>query len=362
MTSNPEALGSTEQYIHGDEALRLFNKEYRHDPDVNERFMVEDIGVEFPWLETSLGDAAVHWARAGENNARAFKIRGAAVGAEALLNKGYGALQTASAGNMGRSVALIGKKHNIPTRIAVPRSAPEPKKEGIRRLWPGGLLEVREVGSTFDETLAWTLAHADGYGFLAPFDDPNVIAGQGTLVDDIIEQIDDFDHIVVPVGGGGLIAGIAKRIGELGMHALVHGVEAEGSNSLSLSMAASEITAADRPNKKYGGSAVKHVGKYALDICLANKEVIRLHTVPDSEVNQFMEAYWQHRQENQLEGHVANFEPTSLVPVLTLQAIAKAHPGEVVVGVGTAHNDILPQAAGASKRSSLDVMSGTFAR
>lgn len=356
MTQTRENPHKTPDGMHGDEALEIFNQ-FRHHPDIDDHTWIEDIGVEFPWLTAELGEAAVHLARLGENKARTFKVRGASVGATALMTEGYRAIQTPSAGNAGRSAALVGKILDIPTRIVVPRTAPEEKREGIRRLWPGGMLEVREEGEAFDEALEWAYQNPDDYGLLLPYDDPNVIRGQGTVVDDIVGRLDHVEHIVTPVGGAGLIAGIVNRLNELGRQTMVHGVEAEDSNSLSLSMAAGEVVAAHNPNKKYGGSAVKKVGEYALDLCLANQEMIELTTVTDQHVAQFIDRYAQHRSSNELED-VRPYEPTTLVAMAALAKIALRYPSQTIVALGTGHNDSLyPEP---TRGRSFQTLSATF--
>lgn len=354
--ATPETL-SLSDYMHGDEAIKIFDA-YRGHPEIDDRTRVESIDVEFPWLAPLIGNRGLYLARFGDNKAGTFKIRGMSVGMETLLAT-HEAVGTYSAGNAGRSVAIMGKVHDIPTRVVVPRTAPEPKREGIRRLWPGGLLVVEEQGETYDEARQWALDHPNGYGELPPYDHPAVIAGQGTMVDDIAEMTGETDiDIVMTSGGAGGVAGTLKRLHERGMNATVHIVEAEGSNSLSKSMLAGEVVPADAPNRKYGGSAVSEVGAYALAVCQAFADKIIFHTAADKEVDAFIDLYEQHR-ENALLDSVPAYEPTSLVPMAKLAQIALMYPDRNIVAFGTGHNDALRPENAQQKTVTL---SGTFPR
>ncbi len=339
MTKNSEPLPSLSEFMHGDEALEIFNA-YRTNPNVDDHTQIEVIDTEFPWLAEELGGAAVYLARLGDNKARTFKIRGAIVGAEKLLEHS-GAMQIASAGNAGRSVALVGKMHDVPTRVVVPMTAPFQKSEGIRQLWQGGLLQVKQEGQNYDEAFAWAKDHPDGYAMLAAFDDPNVIAGAGTIFDEIFDPEDDVDHIVLTAGGGGCAAGTVKRAVEKGSRARFHIVEAEGSNSLSKSVTAGEVTAADAPNQRYKGSAVSEVGRYALAICLAYRDRIEFHTASDASVDDFIDHYEDSRLTAALDNRVPPYEPTSIVPMTKLADIAQRYPNKKIVVLGTGHNDDL---------------------
>ena len=343
-------------YMHGDEAIKIFNS-YRDHPEIDDHTRIESIDVEFPWLAPHIGSRGLYLARFGENTAGTFKIRGMAVGMESVLET-HDAVGTYSAGNAGRSVAIMGKVHDVPTRIVVPTTAPEPKREGIRQLWPGGLLVVEERGATFDEARQWALDNPNGYGELPPYDHPDVIAGQGTMLDDIVEQVGEVDHVVMTSGGAGGVAGMVKRSHELGLNTTFHVVEAEGSNSLSKSMLAGEVVAADAPNQRYGGSAVREVGRHTLAVCQSFANRLQFHTAPDSEVADFIDRYAQHRHDNELDS-VAAYEPTSLVPMAKLAQIALMHPDESLVALGTGHNDSLyPSTGGRGSR----VLSGAFPR
>ena len=131
-----------------------------------------------------------------------------------------------SAGNHAQAVAYHGARLNIPTCIVMPRSTPNVKVDQTRILGA----EVHLEGSHFDETRAFTdaLAAERNLVLVHPYDDPRVIAGQGTLGLEILEQAPDVDVVVVPVGGGGLITGVATALKALRPEVEVLGVQVEG--------------------------------------------------------------------------------------------------------------------------------------
>ncbi|MDR2703921.1 MAG: pyridoxal-phosphate dependent enzyme, partial [Cellulomonadaceae bacterium] len=163
-----------------------------------------------------------------ENLQRAgsFKIRGAfnrmAKLTEAEKVRGVVA---ASAGNHAQGVALAAQMLGIKAVIFMPADAPLPKVEATRAYGA----EIRLGGRNVDECLALARAEAQASGrtLIHPFDHPDVVAGQGTLALEILEQVPDVETVIIPVGGGGLIAGIATVFAERAPHVKVIGVQAE---------------------------------------------------------------------------------------------------------------------------------------
>jgi threonine dehydratase len=338
MTRTLEAPNQT-PYVSNEEALEIVDR-YRH--RVGERRYaapIEAVEAEFPFLEKDLDGTAVYLARLGDNNVGAFKWRGAFVGAEALVNAGHKQIYTVSAGNAGAGAAEYARLNpDVDMRIIVPETAARQKKDRIRKLGQGASVQLIEIGSTFDEAYEWAKENEEGYWELPPFDSQSVSAGHGTIVKDIQRQIGDPDIIISPAGGLGLVSGILKNY-----EGQVHIVEAEGSNSTSLSMEAGYPVEADQPNQRHGGSAVKIVGQFGLKTVLANRDRVTMHTATDQEVRKFASDYEQHREDNWLRGHVENYESTTLVPISKLADIAReyASNGERVVVLGTGHNDSL---------------------
>jgi len=310
--------------------------------DVEDYFRVEELEREFPGFARSLGSDALFLANAADNLAGAFKWRGAFSGAHALKEAGTTGLITPSAGNALRGGALAAKAAGMDYHGVVPTTAPLQKREGAKALYDSPRFQLHVTGNSFDEALEWALAHPELGELLHPFDDPNVVAGQGTLADDILESTvgPDIRHIVVPTGGSGLVAGVLRRLQERGRaDILVHAAEATGSNSLSLSLRAGRAVDAESPNRRYGGSAVRRIGDYTLSVC-RDADNLRTLTVGEDQVDALTESYEQDR--NDLwRNNTPNFEPTTLVAVAALQQISHQYPGEPAVVIGTGYNDSL---------------------
>jgi threonine dehydratase len=172
-----------------------------------------------------------------ENRQRmgSFKPRGALHKLTALTSEQrVRGVVAASAGNHGQGVALAGKYLGIDVTVFVPRRTPAVKCERIREL--GARLVVH--GEVYDEAEAAALAHAVGVGavFVSPFDDELVIEGNGgTIADELIEQAPDLALVVCPVGGGGLISGIARRLAPRGVRII--GVQPEANCAMHDSLA-----------------------------------------------------------------------------------------------------------------------------
>ena len=160
-----------------------------------------------------------------------FKIRGAYYKISQLTDeeKKKGVI-ACSAGNHAQGVALGATAMGIKSLICLPEGAPISKVEATRRLGA----EVCLVPGVYDDAYQKALQLRDQYGytFIHPFNDENVIAGQGTIGLELMEQLPDADAVVVPVGGGGLISGVAFAIKSLNPKVKVYGVQAEGAPSM----------------------------------------------------------------------------------------------------------------------------------
>lgn len=174
-----------------------------------------------------------------------FKARGASNKA-ALLDKAQlqRGLITASGGNHGLGVAYAGWRHDAPVRVVLPRNTPDAK---IARLRHWGA-DVSLEGDVWDDANAMALhmAEREGMTYMHPFADPSVMAGQGTVALEILKQNKDVDTVLVAIGGGGLISGIATAIKALRPTARVIGVEPIGAATLSRSIAAGTLVTLDR--------------------------------------------------------------------------------------------------------------------
>jgi threonine dehydratase len=199
-----------------------------------------------------------------------FKLRGAYnkmanVPKEILSSAG---VITSSAGNHAQGVALAASRLGCKATICMPTGTPDIKVSNVWRL--GGKVEL--VGESYQETqaAAVTLSKSNGMVFIPPYDDPYTIAGQGTIGDEIMRQIgdpDELDAIFVPIGGGGLIAGIAAYIKALKPQIQVIGVEPTGANAMAISLMRGERVALSRVDAFADGVAVKQVGMETFRLC-----------------------------------------------------------------------------------------------
>ncbi|QIQ21914.1 threonine ammonia-lyase, biosynthetic [Zophobihabitans entericus] len=195
-----------------------------------------------------------------------FKIRGAQAMIASLSDeerkKGVIA---ASAGNHAQGVALSASRRGINSLIVMPMTTPDIKVDAVRNF--GG--EVLLYGANFDEakTKAIELAKQQGRTFIPPFDHPLVIAGQGSVAMELLQQNASLDRIFVPVGGGGLAAGVAVLIKQIMPSIKVIAVEAEDSACLKAAMEAGEPVDLPRVGLFAEGVAVKRIGDETFRVC-----------------------------------------------------------------------------------------------
>ncbi|OLS63236.1 threonine ammonia-lyase, biosynthetic [Pseudomonas putida] len=208
-----------------------------------------------------------------------FKIRGA-YNKLAQLSEEERArgVVTASAGNHAQGLALAAREMGVKATIVMPRTTPEIKVEGVRSR--GGKVVLH--GDSFPEALAYSLKLVEekGFVYVHPYDDPHTIAGQGTVAMEILRQHPGrLDAIFVPVGGGGLIAGIAAYVKYLRPEIRIIGVEPDDSNCLQAAMAAGERVILPQVGLFADGVAVAQIGQHTFDICKVHvDEVITVST------------------------------------------------------------------------------------
>lgn len=195
-----------------------------------------------------------------------FKLRGAYAMLAGLTEeqKACGVI-TASAGNHAQGVALSASKLGIKALIVMPVATADIKVDAVRSF--GG--EVLLFGANFDEAKARAIAlsQQQGYTFVPPFDHPAVIAGQGTLAMELLQQDAHIDRVFVPVGGGGLVAGVAVLIKQLMPQIKVIGVEAEDSACLHAALQAGKPVDLVRVGLFAEGVAVKRIGDEPFRLC-----------------------------------------------------------------------------------------------
>jgi len=196
-----------------------------------------------------------------------FKLRGAYNKLSSLtdeeLKRG---VICSSAGNHAQGVALAAKKRRVRAVVVMPETTPSIKVDAVRTL--GG--EVILHGDTYDDAYARgrQLEQEQGLVFIHPFDDPMVIAGQGTIGKEILEQADgEIDAVFVPIGGGGLVAGIGAYIKSVNPSIKIIGVEPDDSASMHASLAAGRPVTLDHVGIFADGVAVRRVGDETFRLC-----------------------------------------------------------------------------------------------
>ena len=211
-----------------------------------------------------------------------FKIRGSYYKISQLSDeeKAKGVI-ACSAGNHAQGVALAATKNGIKSLICLPDCAPISKVEATK----GYGADICLVPGVYDDAYkrAIDLRDEKGYTFIHPFDDEDVIAGQGTIGLELIDQMKDVDAVIVPIGGGGLISGVAFAIKSLNPNIKVYGVQAAGAPSMKNSIQNKQIERLDSVSTIADGIAVKQPGENTFDLC--SKYVDQIVTVTDDEVS-----------------------------------------------------------------------------
>ncbi|MBO5457991.1 MAG: threonine ammonia-lyase [Clostridia bacterium] len=211
-----------------------------------------------------------------------FKVRGAYYKMSKLTaeEKARGVI-ACSAGNHAQGVALAAKENGIKAVICLPDGAPISKVEATKSYGA----EVCLVEGVYDDAYKRALQLRDekGYTFIHPFNDEDVIAGQGTIGLELLEDLPDMDVVLVPVGGGGLISGIAYTLKTLNPHVKVYGVQATGAPSMKNSLEHGEVEELSSVATIADGIAVRKPGDLTYDFC--NKYVDEIVTVTDDEIS-----------------------------------------------------------------------------
>ena len=210
-----------------------------------------------------------------------FKLRGSGYMISQLTDeeKARGVI-ACSAGNHAQGVALAATKYGIKSLICLPDGAPISKVEATK----GYGAEVCMVKGVYDDAYKKAIELRDefGYTFVHPFDDERVIAGQGTIGLEILSELDSVDAVIVPVGGGGLIAGIACAVKTMRPSCKVYGVQAMGAPSMLNSVANKKIERLESVSTIADGIAVKQPGERTFE--LVNKYVDGIVTVTEDEI------------------------------------------------------------------------------
>ena len=211
-----------------------------------------------------------------------FKVRGAYYMMSQLSEeeKAKGVV-ACSAGNHAQGVALAAAKNHINAVICLPDGAPISKVEATKSYGA----QVCMVEGVYDDAYAKALElkEKENYTFVHPFDNEDVIAGQGTIGLELLDQMPDVDAVIVPIGGGGLISGVAFAIKSLNPNIKVYGVQASGAPSMYQSIQDGKIECLDSVSTIEDGIAVKEPGPHTFAYC--QKYVDEIVTVTDDEIS-----------------------------------------------------------------------------
>ena len=216
-------------------------------------------------------------------NTGSFKVRGAYIKIASLSaeERACGVIAS-SAGNHAQGVALAAKAFGVPATIVMPAGAPLSKVKATRELGANVVLHGTVYDDAYDE--ACRLQKETGATFIHPFDDPMVIAGQGTIGLEIMDDLPDVNTIVVPIGGGGLASGVAAAVKMLHPQVRVIGVQAAGAAGMKASLDAGHIVELPSAKTIADGIAVKRPGENTFELC--RQYLDQVVTVDDDEIAQ----------------------------------------------------------------------------
>jgi len=210
-----------------------------------------------------------------------FKIRGATnrVATLSEAEKAAGVV-TASAGNHAQGVALAATRSDVDAKIVMPDNAPIAKIKATRDYGAEVVLDGEDYNEA--QARAHAIEEEEGRTYVHAFDDPAVMAGQGTIGLEILDDLPEVDTVVVPIGGGGLISGIATALKGRDPDTRVVGVQAEGASSVATSLQKGERHELDSVDTVADGIATRSVGEHTFDVI--REHVDEVVTVSDSEI------------------------------------------------------------------------------
>lgn len=231
---------------------------------------------------SEMSGAEVYLKYENQQKTGSFKIRGASNKIAALIERGeLKAAVASSAGNHAQGTAYASHVHGIPATIVMPKSTPIAKAAATE----GYGAKVVLHGECYDDAYnkAIEIVEKEGATFIHPYDDLEVMAGQGTIGFEILKDLPTVDMVLVPAGGGGLLAGVAACIKQINPRVKIIGVQAEGAPAINLTFKNKEYTSTDTVATIADGIAVKMPGKKTTE--LINKYADDVVTVSDAEIS-----------------------------------------------------------------------------
>lgn len=275
---------------------------------------------------------------------RSYKIRGAYNMIKNISKEARAAgVVCASAGNHAQGVAYSCNYLDIKGYIFMPTTTPKQKIEQVK-MFGNGNVEIVLVGDTFDaaNTEAIKFATDEGKTYIPPFDDPRIIEGQATIGLEIIQDSKvKIDYIFIPIGGGGLAAGLGAYVKQISPETKVIGVEPAGAAGMKFSIAAGVVTELAKIDKFVDGAAVKKVGKFTFDIC--QKVLDDIIAVPEGAVcSTILELY---------NKNAIVVEPAGALSIAALKFCREEIKGKNVVCVVSGSNNDIARTAEIMERS-----------
>ena len=263
----------------------------------------------------------------------AFKVRGAANAVFGLEGKqAEKGVATHSSGNHASCLSYAAMKRGIPCNVVMPRTAPQAKKDTVRR-YGGNITECEPSISAREKAFAKVQA-ATGGDFVHPYNDPRVVAGQGTCSKELMEQTDGLDMVVAPIGGGGMVSGTCLTLSTLAPETKVIAAEPEQADDAYRSFKAGKIIADDAPESVADGLLVPLKD---LTWHFVSSHVSEMFTASEGEIVDAMKLVWKHLR--------VVAEPSSAVPLAAILKNPDAFKGKrvgVVVTGGNVDLDKLP--------------------
>ena len=263
----------------------------------------------------------------------AFKVRGAANAVFGLSDaQAERGVATHSSGNHASCLSYAAMKRGIPCHVVMPRTAPQAKKDTVRRY--GGQITECEPSTSSRETTFAKVQEATGGDFVHPYNDPRVIAGQGTCAREFMEQTDGLDLIVAPIGGGGMISGTCLTLATLAPETGVIAAEPEQADDAFRSFRAGHIIADDAPKTVADGLLVPLKD---LTWHFVKSHVREIYTASEQDIIDAMKLAWKHLR--------IVIEPSSAVPLAIVLKNPLAFRGKrvgIIVTGGNVDLDRLP--------------------
>lgn len=263
----------------------------------------------------------------------AFKVRGATNAVFGLTeDQARKGVATHSSGNHASCLSYAAMLRGIPCNVVMPRTAPQAKKDTVRRY--GGVITECEPSTSSREATFAQVQAATGGDFVHPYNDPRVIAGQGTCSREFMEQTDGLDMVVAPIGGGGMISGTCLTLSTLAPETKVIAAEPEQADDAYRSFKAGHIIADDAPKTIADGLLVPLKD---LTWHFVSTHVSEIYTASEAEIVEAMKLTWKHLR--------IVMEPSSAVPLAVVLKNRAAFAGKrvgIIITGGNVDLDKLP--------------------